>query len=108
MSKAFAALMPAHHDLLDAVAAHAISDYAGEQVAPRPAIPDPIFQLQGNPQLVAIAQNDPTLALTLKRLINQLQEADFAEAALTSDELSHRIRAHYLASRSDATGVAKL
>lgn len=111
MSKAFAALMPVHHELMEVAAAHVVQDaiaddYAGELFAPRPATPDPVFALQGQPRLVAIAQVDRNLALTLNRLIDQLSEADFAEAALTSDELSHRIRTNYLASRSDASGVA--
>jgi hypothetical protein len=101
-------LMPAHHTLQEVIAAqlaHEAPDYAGEQIVP-PKLPDPIFALQGQPQLVAIAQVDRNLALTLKRLLNQLEEGEFGEAASTSDELSHRIRTNYLASLSDGSGVA--
>lgn len=110
MSKAFSALMPAHHELMDIVAEHIAGDYAGEQFAPGPSqlkTDDPLLALLGNPQLVAIAQQGRELALTTKKLLNEMEEADFAEAALTGDRLSHLIRMHYLASRSDATGVAR-
>ncbi len=39
--------------------------------------------LQGNPQLVSIAQYDSELALELKMLQNQLEEADFESANQT-------------------------
>jgi hypothetical protein len=95
VSKAFSALMPVHNDLADVIAEQLAMDR--EAVEP----------LAGQGQLLAIAQIDRDLALTLKRLENQLQEADFAEAAHTADELCHRIRTHYLASLSDREGVAR-
>lgn len=81
-------------------------DYAGEQLAP-PKPVDPIFALQGQPKLVAIAQNDKALALTLHQLIDELVEGDFGTAAFTADKLSHRIRTAYLATLSDERGVVR-
>lgn len=95
MSKAFNTLMPASSDLLKLVAEQLVADRAA------------VEPLQGQPSLIAIAQIDRELALTLNRLLNQLQEADFSEAALTSDELSHRIRTNYLAALSDERGVVR-
>src|SRR5438105_1596014 len=107
MKSIMQALMPAHNSVREIVALQLAEDFAGEQFAPKVVAPDPVFELQGQSQLVDIAQIDRELALTLKRLINQLQEADFAEASGTGDELCHRIRTHYLASLSDRMGTVK-
>lgn len=90
MKSALQSLMPAHSSILEIAAEHVALERAAQA--------DPIF---------AIAQLDRDLALTLKRLLNQLEEGDFSEAAQTSDELSHRIRTHYLSTLSDAEGVAR-
>jgi len=95
MSRAFRALMPTSASLADVIAEHVAADRA--EVEP----------LVGQPQLIAIARIDRELALALNRLIEQLQEANFSDAACTSDELSHRIRTHYLHLLSDKSGTVR-
>jgi hypothetical protein len=105
------ALMPAHDAMLKLVAAQLADDYAGEQHAPRPVpatTPSPnVEPLRGRPELLAIAQNDPGLALKLKWLLDSIQEADWENALAALDHVAFSIRTHRLDSQVDAEGVAK-
>jgi len=90
------ALMPASSTLLD---------LAAEQVAADRAELEP---LEGELQLIRIARaTDREVALTIKRYLDLMEEGDFASAMEVADKLNYLTRRQYLASMSDAAGVAK-
>lgn len=106
MSKTHAldALAPFTAQLLEEIIA---DDYAGEQAAPPQQLPNPIFELQGQTQLVAIAQIDPALALKLKWLLDSIEEANFEDALHALDHVAFSVRSLRLDSRADESGVVQ-
>lgn len=114
-----AALLPAHELLTDVIAEQLATDavhqmrgdYDGEQFAPPPQ-PQPkptqdLSGLQGNPQLVIIAQNDPGLALKLKWLLDACNEADWEIALKALEHIHFSIRVHHNESRADEAGIVR-
>jgi hypothetical protein len=94
--------MPAHSELLHLVSEHV----AVEQQ--QPASDNPALErLRGHPELLAIAQNDPMLAVKLQWLIESIMEADWTEARSAWDHIGFSLRTHSLDSQVDEAGVAK-
>ena len=104
MSRLFQALMPTSATLLELAAEHVLQDEDHTQLS---TMNHQLASLRGSPQLLAIAQNDPSLAMSFKAVLDMAEEGDWEQSLDALDHVALRLRDLRNESRADAAGVVR-